>query len=96
MNHKRQVKGKLGHVVQIRVYRLTLSRLVPSRHLFILAKEYGRGNFKRARALGKEGEKVTHRELTKSFPLITVHTEKRLGTSLLLVGMLMAQTVSGE
>ena len=32
---------------------------------------------------------MTHRE---SFPLITVHTEKRLGTSLLLVGVLMARS----
>jgi len=45
-----------------------------------------------AKALEKEGEKalhfstflpLMHRKLTKSFPLITVHTEKRLNTSLL-------------
>ena len=44
-----------------------------------------------AKALGKEGEKalhfspflpLMHRKLTKSSSLITVHTEKRLNTSL--------------
>ena len=61
-------------------------RLVPSRHLFILAKEYGKAIWRAQRRLGRRENSsflpLTHRELTKSFPLITAHTEKRLGTSL--------------
>ena len=52
-----------------------------------------KGNFTRTKALEEEGGKalrfssflpLMHRELIKFFLLITAHTEKRLGTSLLL------------
>ena len=52
-----------------------------------------KGNFTPTKALEEKGGKalrfssfipLMHRELIKSFPLITAHTEKRLGTSLLL------------
>ena len=61
-------------------------RLVPSRHLFILAKEYGKAIWRAQKRLGRRENSsflpLIHRELTKSFPLITAHTEKRLDTSL--------------
>ena len=52
-----------------------------------------KGNFTRTKALEEEGGKdsrfssflpLMYCELIKSSPLITAHTEKRLGTSLLL------------
>ena len=72
---------------------LFCARLVPSRHFYLFSQRNMKGNFTRTKALEEEGGKalrfssfipLMHRELIKSFPLITAHTEKRLGTSLLL------------
>ena len=72
---------------------LFCARLVPSRHFYLFSQRNMKGNLTRTKALEEEGGKalrfssfipLMHRELIKSFPLITAHTEKRLGTSLLL------------
>ena len=72
---------------------LFCARLVPSRHFYLLTQRNMKGNFTPTKALEEKGGKalrfssfipLMHRELIKSFPLITAHTEKRLGTSLLL------------
>ena len=72
---------------------LFCARLVPSRHFYLFSQRNMKGNFTRTKALEEEGGKalrfssflpLMHRELTKFFLLITAHTEKRLGTSLLL------------
>ena len=72
---------------------LFCARLVPSRHFYLFSQRNMKGNVTRTKALEEEGGKalrfssflpLMHRELIKFFPLITAHTEKRLGTSLLL------------
>ena len=63
-----------------------------------------KGNLTRSKAFGKEGGKASRfssfllrplmqRELIKSFPAITAHTEKQLGTSLLL-GIVFSALIS--